>query len=232
MKTNRFFLSLACAAMTIFLCGCSTVQGSGDAANQADRATLWTSPATSSEVDLQRRQAAASSAFLSRLSELETANPHPQDPDHHRAYESAARHMLARASALLGDRGAAVSTDPTPEAAAILRADVRRVESEYARQALALQREVVRSARGPSAEGGPADAAAFDLGLLLTLRNPMISVPGNTLRGTNFAGASPVVKGAAEPSTPQVEGSGNAAYDEYMKRKGFTSHPAYAPPPK
>lgn len=200
--------------------------------------------ATPAEVDLQQRQAAVSVAFLSRLDELKAADPHPQDPDHHRAYEAVARHMLARSKGRLAQAGVAPVAATAGEADAVRRADVRRVESEYARQALALQREVVRIERELDGDGGVGDthaeAAAYDIGLLLTLQNPMLAVPLNSGNGKGKgAGGASGVKGSVNPgggtngvNPPQVEGTGSTAYDDYMKRKGFSSHPGYTPTAK
>lgn len=200
--------------------------------------------ATFSEIDLQRRQAAVAMAFLSRLDELVAADPHPQDPDHHRPYEGVARHMLARAKARMQRYGVAPLTEAIPETDAVCRVDVRNVESEYARRALDLQREVVRMERANDDDRGDSDAhaeaAVYDLGLILTLRSPMVSVPHNSRSGAGGGGGgSGKVVATTNPkgstggvNPPEVEGSGSTAYDDYMKRKGFSSHPGYTPTAK
>ena len=226
---GRLTVAVSLAVVAGFSCACAgpsaAVEGGGVAGEGG-----WVSQEMA---ELQWRQAALANALLSRMGELTEVEGSQHDADRHAAYADAAQHMLARATDLLNASCVTVFTGSTPEADAVDRADIRRVESEYASQAIALQREVVRNERramraseGEDWQNGP---AATDMAMLQALGGATVTVPLNT------GSASSAGAGGAGVGTPAVvqSGSGDAQQtgggDEAAKRRGFATHPGYVP---
>lgn len=235
INRSMVFASLLAVAGFAGACATQTADGRGGGAGVgAGDDSAW---ATREAADLQWRQAAVARAFLSRAEEVAAAGAHPDDPGYLQGYEAAARHMLARAESRLNAYGFAgfEGAVPPSEADAVARADVRRIASEYATQAVSLQREVVRMERRAALHGGginEVSPAAADLRLLLSLGNAVVALPLNTGSGASGGGGA----GASTPTVAQSGGaaapSEGAAADEASKRRGFTTHPGYVPSDK
>lgn len=177
------------------------------AAPQPSSVPHTSEPLSSNELaEALSRRASVSQAFVERP----RAVAHPDDTQHCAAVLS-----LAQALASQG-----TTQTFTVDADAVRGAKADRAEGEFLRRAAEVQRDVVRLTM---ARGLPVDDERSALAALQSL-SPLIPVPANARAGT------PSARGAALPEQSGTDTNEKyKAYEDYMKRKGFKSHPSYTP---